>query len=85
MIEIFAVGGGGGGSNHSQGHSGGGGGAGGVVYGTIPANFGTGTVSVTVGTGGPGGPPPGNQMEHKVLMLQFPRIITYNHYCKRWR
>ena len=61
-IEIFAVGGGGGGANHSQGHSGGAGGAGGVVHGTIPAStFGTGTVTVTIGSGGPGGPPPGNQ------------------------
>ena len=60
-IEIFAVGGGGGGANHSQGHSGGAGGAGGVVYGTIPAvTFGTGSVTVTIGSGGPGGPPPGN-------------------------
>ena len=61
-IEIFAIGGGGGGANHSSGHSGGGGGAGGLVYGTIPSpTFGTGTVTVTIGTGGPGGPSPGDQ------------------------
>lgn len=61
-IEIFAIGGGGGGANHSSGHSGGGGGAGGLVYGTIPSpTFGDGTVTVTIGTGGPGGPSPGDQ------------------------
>ena len=61
-VDVLVVaGGGGGGTGHpSSGHAGGGGGAGGLIYRpAFPVTPG-GTVSVTVGDGGPGRPTSGN-------------------------
>ena len=61
VVEVYAIGGGGGGGKGTSGsegtarYGGGGGGAGGLVFASLDATTLTGTVTVTVGTGGSGG------------------------------